>query len=92
MWSEIHKLVEASYVNGRPRYLHPQPEVASTSVFYTMTEAKRRAMSAREWQNILRKHHVVEILERPTVSAQFDLEGLGHVGNLTKPIIVHGGA
>lgn len=89
-WNAIHALVERSYVDGKPRYLSQSAAVAETSAFRIITEKERAAMSSREWQNMLRRQNIVEILERPTVSAEFDLEGLAIVTNLTKPIVVHG--
>jgi hypothetical protein len=85
MFKDIHKAVAAGYKDGRPLWM-ACPE---QSVFSIMSKQKFQRMSDQETQALFRRKHIV-IYDQFKPTLTFDENGLKTLGDLLKPVIIHG--
>lgn len=85
MFKAIHEAVAAGYQDAQPLWMARPKE----SVFRVMSKQEFDCKSDREIQKIFhRKHIVIHDQFEPTLA--FDAEGLKTLGDLYKPLTIHG--
>jgi hypothetical protein len=85
MFEEIHQAVMASYEGHQPLWMASPDQ----SVFSIMSKQEFEGKSDEEIQEIFRRKHIVIHHQfQPTLS--FDERGLRTLGDLFKPVTIHG--
>jgi hypothetical protein len=84
-FSKVHKAVECSYVDGKPKWMS-RPE---DSAFCVLSKHAMESKSGKEIQDILKDRHIY-IIDQSQPLPQFDENALMTLGQLDKPIIMHG--
>jgi hypothetical protein len=90
---EVHKLVEANYINGRPKH-HLQAAYNvkhedGASVFFIVSYEDFMKMSSSDINHIARRRHIL-VRGIPQEKFKWGREALAHTGSLTQQRDVQG--